>query len=260
MSIRKIECSGCNTVYKVDESKIPNKVVRSKCKKCGNVIVINENHNIHSKKQTTDDNSSVEQKLNKEINKQSITVENDTDGNKEEILLPEGIKNFRDKVQSYFKNADGELSGYKKIIYTTIKVIAVYVLSVLTGQLFPKPFSAIIACNLFICLLNWKTLLKLSKYPNKLNLLFKDSWKKFTLPLILWNIVVAFKYPELGIFFAPVILVFLIALPFYINYKLAISRGKSIPLMMFLTLIFSYIITLVLAFSPEVQRVKRTKQ
>ena len=42
------------------------------------------------------------------------------------------------------------------------------------------------------------------------------------------------------------VLMFLI-LPFIINAKLARSRGKSVPLMLLLTLVFSWIVTLVLA-------------
>ncbi|MCF6267060.1 MAG: hypothetical protein L3J57_10995 [Desulfuromusa sp.] len=42
-------------------------------------------------------------------------------------------------------------------------------------------------------------------------------------------------------------------LPFIINANLAKSRGKSVVLMLFLTLIFSWIVTLILAFMPKVQ-------
>ena len=45
------------------------------------------------------------------------------------------------------------------------------------------------------------------------------------------------------------------ALPFIINFKLAKSRGKSVPLMMLLTLIFSWIVTLILAFHPKVNAI-----
>jgi len=41
-------------------------------------------------------------------------------------------------------------------------------------------------------------------------------------------------------------------LPFIINASLAKSRGKSIILMLLLTLIFSWIVTLILAFMPKV--------
>ena len=43
-----------------------------------------------------------------------------------------------------------------------------------------------------------------------------------------------------------------IFLPFIINAILAKSRGKSVALMLFLTLIFSWIVTLILAFMPKV--------
>lgn len=43
-------------------------------------------------------------------------------------------------------------------------------------------------------------------------------------------------------------------LPFIINASLARSRGKSVFLMLLLTLIFSWIVTLILAFMPKVQK------
>jgi membrane-anchored glycerophosphoryl diester phosphodiesterase (GDPDase) len=48
------------------------------------------------------------------------------------------------------------------------------------------------------------------------------------------------------------ILIFLF-LPFIINAYLAKSRGKSVILMLFLTVVFSWIVTLILAFMPKVQ-------
>ena len=53
---------------------------------------------------------------------------------------------------------------------------------------------------------------------------------------------------------APVIAIILFIgflLPFIINVNLAKSRGKSVVLMLLLTLIFSWIVTLVLAFMPK---------
>ena len=44
-----------------------------------------------------------------------------------------------------------------------------------------------------------------------------------------------------------------IFLPFIINANLAKSRGKSVALMLFLTLIFWWIVTLILAFMPKVE-------
>ena len=43
--------------------------------------------------------------------------------------------------------------------------------------------------------------------------------------------------------------------PFVINAFLARSRGKSVILMIFLTIIFSWIVTLVLAVMPKVQKI-----
>ena len=44
---------------------------------------------------------------------------------------------------------------------------------------------------------------------------------------------------------------FVIFAPFVINARLSISRGKDVFLMLFLTIIFSWIVTLILAFLPE---------
>jgi len=41
-------------------------------------------------------------------------------------------------------------------------------------------------------------------------------------------------------------------LPFLLNASLARSRGKSVALMLLLTLFFSWIVTLILAFLPKV--------
>ncbi|MCB2218087.1 MAG: hypothetical protein KQH59_18650 [Desulfobulbaceae bacterium] len=57
--------------------------------------------------------------------------------------------------------------------------------------------------------------------------------------------------PELFIAF---LLLSFIFLPFIINAKLAVSRGKSVPLMLLLTFLFSWIVTLILAFMPVEQR------
>lgn len=49
-----------------------------------------------------------------------------------------------------------------------------------------------------------------------------------------------------------------IFLPFIINANLAKSRGKSVALMLLLTLIFSWIVTLILAFMPKVEENSRS--
>jgi hypothetical protein len=43
-------------------------------------------------------------------------------------------------------------------------------------------------------------------------------------------------------------------LPFFINASLAKSRGKSVALMLLLTCIFSWVVTLILAILPKVER------
>lgn len=57
-------------------------------------------------------------------------------------------------------------------------------------------------------------------------------------------------------FGATVVLVLLAGffLPFIINASLAKSRGKNIALMLLLTCIFSWIVTLILAFMPKVEQ------
>ena len=57
---------------------------------------------------------------------------------------------------------------------------------------------------------------------------------------------------------APIVVVFLAVilgffLPFIINALLAKSRGKSVVLMLLLTIIFSWIVTLILAFMPKIE-------
>lgn len=54
-----------------------------------------------------------------------------------------------------------------------------------------------------------------------------------------------------------VVLLFLVGgylLPFFINAVLASSRGKSVVLMLLLTAIFSWIVTLILAMLPRATR------
>jgi RsiW-degrading membrane proteinase PrsW (M82 family) len=52
---------------------------------------------------------------------------------------------------------------------------------------------------------------------------------------------------------AVICVICIIFLPYIINANLAKSRGKSVLLMLFLTLIFSWIVTLILAFMPRVE-------
>jgi len=60
----------------------------------------------------------------------------------------------------------------------------------------------------------------------------------------------------LGVPEASILLIFFFVflLPFFINASLARSRGKSVVLMLFLTCIFSWIVTLILAFLPRVEQ------
>jgi hypothetical protein len=57
-------------------------------------------------------------------------------------------------------------------------------------------------------------------------------------------------FPELIIL---LVIFVVIILPFIINAKLAKSRGKSVALMLLLTFIFSWIVTLILAVMPKVE-------
>lgn len=47
-------------------------------------------------------------------------------------------------------------------------------------------------------------------------------------------------------------------LPFVVNYYLAGTRGKNILVMLLLTIPFSYLVTLALAFLPEVEKKDQT--
>ena len=52
--------------------------------------------------------------------------------------------------------------------------------------------------------------------------------------------------------------ILLFFLPFILNFSLSKTRGKNVVLMLFLTIIFSYLITLILAFLPVVDEEKQT--
>ena len=54
----------------------------------------------------------------------------------------------------------------------------------------------------------------------------------------------------------PVLVLFfcIVILPFILNASLAKSRGKSVMLILLLTAIFSWIVTLILAFIPKVEK------
>ncbi len=49
----------------------------------------------------------------------------------------------------------------------------------------------------------------------------------------------------------PLVGLALVFLPFILNFYLAKSRSKSVILMLLLTLVFSWIVTLILAFMPQ---------
>jgi len=63
--------------------------------------------------------------------------------------------------------------------------------------------------------------------------------------------------PSGGSFVFVVIVLLGFFLPFILNAKLAKSRGKSVALMLLLTFIFSWIVTLILAFLPKVDEAQR---
>jgi uncharacterized membrane protein (DUF485 family) len=56
-----------------------------------------------------------------------------------------------------------------------------------------------------------------------------------------------------GLGLPELIILLILFTPFIINAKLAKSRGKSVILMILLTFIFSWIVTLILAFMPRVE-------
>ncbi len=70
----------------------------------------------------------------------------------------------------------------------------------------------------------------------------------FTITLLLFFLCTTKAYALVGgIGFDDFAIVLIIFIPFIINYHLAKSRGKSASLMLLLTLIFSWIVTLCLA-------------
>ena len=60
--------------------------------------------------------------------------------------------------------------------------------------------------------------------------------------------------PELLIILTVLGVAIFAILPFIINAYLAKSRGKSVVLMLLLTIIFSWIVTLILAFFPKIEK------
>jgi hypothetical protein len=52
------------------------------------------------------------------------------------------------------------------------------------------------------------------------------------------------------------VFIFLFVLPFPLNYYLAVTRRKNVFLMLVLTLVFSWLVTLILAFMPVEARNK----
>ncbi len=65
---------------------------------------------------------------------------------------------------------------------------------------------------------------------------------------------------EGGVLFVLFAIVFFFVGPFFINASLAKSRGKSVALVLLLTCIFSWIVTLLLAIMPKVELQSTTKQ
>jgi hypothetical protein len=61
-----------------------------------------------------------------------------------------------------------------------------------------------------------------------------------------------------ALYFLFLVGILLYLLPFLPNFYLARTRGKNILLMLFLTIPFSYIITLILAYLPEVEKEEET--
>ncbi len=62
----------------------------------------------------------------------------------------------------------------------------------------------------------------------------------------------------IALYFLFLVGILLYLLPFLLNFYLARTRGKNILLMVFLTIPFSYIITLILAYLPEVEKEEET--
>lgn len=260
MVVRRIECSSCNTVYKVDGSKIPDKVVRTKCKKCGSDILINEHIASENKKQTVVKKPPVGFTAEQQIKNES------TGADKRENPVPlingellEKLAAARDKVQGFFKDDDDEIEGLGKVVYISLQVFGAWVLgkivAFILGIFLPAVVSGMIGISVFVLLLNWRTLVELNDPSELVNVLLKEKWAQFTVPLVLANLYAIFSeiydVQLLPLVFAVLLIVAFAVLPFYVNYKLAVSSGKSVPLTMLLTLFFSWVVTLFLSVMAE---------
>lgn len=254
MVVRKIECSKCNTVYKIDASKLPDKVVRSKCKKCGNVIVI--------KKQTPLKNTPLESTVEQETKKESIDADKDKSENPVSLFKEKFLKTIapaRDKVQGFFMDDNDDIDGLNKIAYTSLKVFSAWmfgkIVAAILGIFLPAVMSGMIGISVFVLLLNWKTLVELTDPSELFNILLKEKWAQFTVPFVLANLYAflseTYDVQLLPLVFAIALVVSFAVLPFFINYKLAVSSGRNVPLTMLLTVIFSWLTTLYLSFITD---------
>jgi hypothetical protein len=57
--------------------------------------------------------------------------------------------------------------------------------------------------------------------------------------------------PELIVFVIFPLTILGLVLPFFVNYKLAKTRGKDVLMVMLLTMVFSWFVTLLLVLLPE---------
>lgn len=79
---------------------------------------------------------------------------------------------------------------------------------------------------------------------------FKTVYNAITYPIIAALLAVFAYGMAQALHLNTVVFVVAYMLPFPLNYYLAVTRSKSVPMMLLLTCIFSWLVTLVLAFFP----------
>lgn len=252
MALRKIICSTCGSVYRIDESRIPNKpVVRSKCKKCDSVIVINQ-----QAAETINNSPANNDAANGRPAKPPKPSASTADEGKQE--LPKSLAELKSTIWGYLYSIDA-IEGWEKFVYIILKALGVLLvckLIIFIMVLFlPAMVSNMIGLSLFVLILNWRTISHLDSLSAWKSLLIKKNLVQLTLPLILVNLyaVLAQAYGRdiLPLLFGILSIAAFILLPFYVNYHLAIEHEQNVPKIILLTVIGSWFVTFYLTFMLE---------
>lgn len=258
MALRKITCSTCDTVYRIDESRIPNKrVVRSKCKKCNSVIVINQQtaEPINNSPSNNDAAKVMPPKPPKPVKTPKPSAAT-TDKGKQK--LPKPLAEFKRTIWGYLYSIDA-IEGWEKFVYIILKALGVLLVCkfiiFIMALFLPAMISNMIGLSLFVLILNWRTISHLDSLSTWQSLLIKKNLLQLTLPLILVNLY-AFLSQGYGLDILPLLFGILsiaafILLPFYVNYHLAIEHEQNVPKIILLTVIGSWFVTFYLTVVLE---------